>query len=438
MSENARSKQQAVGPFEALLRKSDDGIVILDTDGVVQFVNPAAARIFGHPEEELVGTDLGFPLVNGEKTEVEILNRHEGLRTVEMIATETRWYEKPVYLAVFRDITERLEAEEKYRLLAENTSDLIVVLENEQTVFISPSVESILGYTPQQFAGFGPLEIVHPEDRDRVAAEIAEKLHRPAEGSLRYVCRQRHADGTYRWIETAAIKRIVESGNAITVLNSRDISERVRTEAELKKAVEEKTYLLRELNHRVKNNLAIVTSLIGTKDAALGDSVDLADLKHRIEAIRIVHDRLYRSDEVKQIDVGGYLHDLLATVFSSLGDRRVAIENRVEAIMVETKVAIPLGLIVNEIATNAIKHGFDPDIEARFTVEMRREPEDGVCVLTLANSGRPFPENVDLNRTDSLGLRLVPLLVNQIGGTVDLERTPSATFTIRFPIEHAR
>jgi two-component system sensor kinase len=433
MSEHPCFENQVTGPFEVLLRKSGDGIVIVDHQGIICFVNPAAAEIFGRAEEELVGTDLGFPLANGDKTEVEVINRHEGLKTVQMIATETVWYDKPVYLAMFHDITRQIEAEEKYRLLAENTSDLIVVLEGDEVVFISPSVETILGYTVEEFTRLGHLDVVHPEDREAIAEEISEHLQRRPEGRLRYLSRQRHADGTYRWIETAAVKRVVESGRTITVLNSRDVSERVSAQEQLQAALEEKTYLMKELNHRIKNNLALVTSLIGTKDAALGEEVDLSDLKSRIEAIRIVHDRLFHTEEVRRIDLRGYLEDLLATIFSSMTRRDVKLETNIEPVSIETKTAIPLGLIVNEVATNAIKHGFAADMEARFNVVLSSAANGDGYVLMLANSGRPFPEDVDLNNTESLGLKLVPLLADQIGGTVDLDREPSARFTVRFP-----
>lgn len=103
-------------PFMALLRKSRDGIVIVDEAGAILFVNPAAAEIFGRPEEELIDNDLGFPLIEGEKTEVEILNRSSGTRYVEMMTTETRWYDQHVSMAIFHDISRRVEAEEKQQV----------------------------------------------------------------------------------------------------------------------------------------------------------------------------------------------------------------------------------------------------------------------------------------------------------------------------------
>ncbi len=421
-------------PLFALLRKSSDGIVILDTHGSILFVNAAAARLFGRSEAELLGTTLGLPSASGEKTVIEVLQKGAGPRTVEMTATETVWEQKPVHLAILHDITREVEAEQKYRLLAQNTSDLIVVIEDGEETFISPSVTDVLGYSAAEFRALGALGTVHSDEKDEIATSMETSLFGVETGRLRFVCRHRHADGRYRRLETVGRKETLDTGKTVTVLNSRDVTERVEAEMGLERALEQKNYLMQELNHRVKNNLAIVTSLIATKEAALDDEVDFSDLRSRIDAIRIVHEHLYQTEEASSINMKDYLEDLLATVFASLSDRHVQVDTEVASISVSTKTAIPLGLIVNEVATNAIKHGFTDGEPPRFTARMASVPSEGACVLTLSNNGAPMPENIDLNRSNSLGLRLTSLLVEQIDGTLDLQKNPSPTFTIRFPV----
>jgi two-component sensor histidine kinase len=205
-------------------------------------------------------------------------------------------------------------------------------------------------------------------------------------------------------------------------------------EEQLRSALSEKDSLMAELNHRVKNNLAIISSLINLKNSALGESVDLSDIKHQIDAVRIVHDKLYKSSDVTYIEVRDYLQDLLWTVFSSFAAMTVEIVNRVKNIKMPTRKAVPVGLITNEIATNAIKYGFTGDEDARFTVELEEAPEGGEYVLILSNTGNPFPEDIDLDNPETLGLRLISALVTQLDGTIELQRKPNPRFTIRFPV----
>ncbi|MFP4268727.1 MAG: PAS domain S-box protein [Spirochaetaceae bacterium] len=196
-------------------------------------------------------------------------------------------------------------------------------------------------------------------------------------------------------------------------------------------ALREKDFLMKELNHRVKNNLNLVSSLISLKDSETEE--DLSDLKHRIVAIKMVHEKLHQHNDVDKIEVREYFHDLLESVFSLSAVEDLEIVNNIEEVDIPTKTAIPLGLVVNEIATNAVKYGFIPGKKAAFTIGMSKDPKNTHYVLTLSNSGNPFPEEVNLERPETLGLQLLTTLVRQIGGTIELKKRPYPEFTIRFP-----
>ncbi|MFP4179708.1 MAG: PAS domain S-box protein [Spirochaetaceae bacterium] len=196
-------------------------------------------------------------------------------------------------------------------------------------------------------------------------------------------------------------------------------------------ALREKDFLMKELNHRVKNNLNLVSSLISLKDSESEE--DLSDLKHRIVAIKMVHEKLHQHNDVDKIEVREYFHDLLESVFSLSAVEDLEIVNNIEEVDIPTKTAIPLGLVVNEIATNAVKYGFIPGKKAAFTIGMSKDPDNTHYVLTLSNSGTPFPEEVNLERPETLGLQLLTTLVRQIGGTIELKKRPYPEFTIRFP-----
>lgn len=223
-------------------------------------------------------------------------------------------------------------------------------------------------------------------------------------------------------------------GNIIgAVVAMHDITSLKEAEKDLQISLEEKEFLMQELGHRVKNNLMMVSSLISLKDSALGGRADLTDIKRQVEAILLLHEKLDGMERVNNIDFGKYVEELVENLFS-FSRKPVKLEIDITDILLPTKQAVPLGLIVNEIATNAVKHGLTDEEEANFSVSLREVPAAGEYILTLSNNGKPFPEGIDLENPSTLGLRLVSALVSQLNGTVELTRAPHPVFTIRFPM----
>jgi len=177
----------------------------------------------------------------------------------------------------------------------------------------------------------------------------------------------------------------------------------------------------------------MVSSLIGLKDSALGDAADLSDIRARISAISFIHEKLYDTEDISHIDFRAYTRALLPSIFSFHAGPRVRIEDAVDGITLPTRTAVNLGLLVNELATNAMKHGFTPDEEPCFSVTLSENCDEDCYLLTVTNSGRPFPADVDLEAPRSMGLQLVRALVEQLGGTIELSRTPHPTFAVRVP-----
>jgi len=192
----------------------------------------------------------------------------------------------------------------------------------------------------------------------------------------------------------------------------------------------EKDYLMKELNHRVKNSLNMVSSLVGLKEAQ--SDADLSDVKHQINTISLIHQKLYQTESVTEICLKGYIGSLLSSVVS-FSTRNVIIEEDIDNVCIPTSQATTLGLIINEIATNAIKHGFTDTQEAILSVKLEEDQKNGHYQIRLSNTGAPFPEGIGLANPQTLGLQLISSLTEQLGGTVELQRTPHPVFTIRFP-----
>lgn len=200
----------------------------------------------------------------------------------------------------------------------------------------------------------------------------------------------------------------------------------------LKQLLEEKEYLMQELNHRVKNNLIMVSALISLKNSSIGDAADLSDLENRINAISFLHERLYRSDSLDAVNIGEYLEQIAKTVLSTFSHTPVNLITTIDPLQLEAKDAVSLGLILNELATNAIKHGYIGVDQPEFSIELKHTQDDPPCRLVLTNNGQPISDDFDMDNPGSLGIRLIKELVNGLGGTIEIIREPHPVFTISF------
>jgi two-component sensor histidine kinase len=225
------------------------------------------------------------------------------------------------------------------------------------------------------------------------------------------------------------------------LVSTLDISTRVRLEEELKnsyeelrKALEEKEYLLREVYHRVKNNLATVSSLIKLKSSEVEQEAGLSDLDSQVTAIWSLHEKLYQGDQVDKVYLRQYLSELLESIFENLSRLYVKTLVRIdEQLWVDPDTAICLGLITNEVATNAVKYGFSAAEPPEFELSIHPEDDGKRYVMHIGNNGNPFPEDVDFDSSATLGLRLIASLVEQLRGTLDLRKRPTPLYTITFP-----
>ena len=206
---------------------------------------------------------------------------------------------------------------------------------------------------------------------------------------------------------------------------------------ELNDALAEKEILLKEIHHRVKNNLQSLIYLIDMQAERIKDTEALRvvrDLQGRFRAMAIVHEKLYQSEDFAQIDFEDYLQDLAPHLLSALGNNR-AIFLRVDAanLIISVDIAIPCGLIVNELVTNALKYAFpDPDVSGcEISVVLRLQ--DGEYVLTVSDNGVGLPSEMDWRATESLGLKLVNIWATyQLGGSIEVDTQQGTTFIIRF------
>ncbi len=319
------------------------------------------------------------------------------------------------------------ESREKYRKIVDDAPIGIVRTRPDGGILeVNPFFAEWLGYTPDELKELKIQDLTHPEDYEKEIDLIAE-LQRGERSTVEIDKRYRKKDGGWIWGHLVTNILYGEGGNKMCGLGMVvDISQ-------WKEAEEEKDFLMRELNHRVKNNLALVNSLISLKDTELGEDIDLTDLMYRVDTIRIVHEKLLENRRITHIDFKDYIDEILGSIFS-LQKGQITVQNSITDITLDVRRAIPLGLIINEAATNAVKHGFDPNGGGTFFVDLREDTHTDEYVLTVSNTGNPFPPDIDIHDPKTLGLQLISALVRQLEGSLFVKRKPHPEISVRFPL----
>jgi two-component sensor histidine kinase len=228
-----------------------------------------------------------------------------------------------------------------------------------------------------------------------------------------------------------------EAGTLVGAVNVLvDITERKQAEERLQASLSEKEVLLREIHHRVKNNLQVVAGLLYLQSDQLKSPEDVAlfeDIQNRVKSMALVHESLYRTGDLARFNFARYIESFTPHLLQSLAAERSRIELKMEleTITLDVDTAIPCGLILNELLTNALKYAFPDGRSGDIHIGLRAV--DGHVMLSVHDSGIGLPDGFDLNSLESLGLQLVSMLTKQLGATLTLTRQGGTTFTVSIP-----
>jgi two-component sensor histidine kinase/HAMP domain-containing protein len=233
--------------------------------------------------------------------------------------------------------------------------------------------------------------------------------------------------------------QIKERTSELTTTNERllkEISERQRAEEQINASLQEKEVLLREIHHRVKNNLQVIASLLNLQARNIVDEHVLEPLREsqtRIESMALIHQKLYDSDDLMGVNFAEYSRNLATHLLSSYGvSQKVALKvDSDDGISLGINSAIPCGLIINELVSNSLKYAFTGKQDGEIRIALRRK-EDGRIKLMVADNGAGIPDKIDFRNTESLGLRLVNILSEQLEGTLELDTTGGTSFELTF------
>ncbi len=338
---------------------------------------------------------------------------------------------------VLERTAELTRSEERFRLLVEGVKDCAIFMLDPQGCVVTwnSGAERFKGYKAEEIIGRHFSCFYPPEDlaKHKPDEELARAL---ANGSFEDDGVRIRKDGT-RFIANVLITPVYdESGRHIGFAKiTRDISERVAAQAQAMEALR-REILLKEIHHRVKNNLQVVNSLLYLQSVRIADPTTVGILKEsqtRVKSIALIHEKLYRGSDLGRVDFTEYARDLVADLFRTYGINQEAIVLRcdIRDVSLPIDAAIPCGLIINELTSNALKHAFPPGTAGEITITMARTDDDNV-LLTVSDTGAGFPKDVNWRKSKSLGLNLVMDLTKQLGGAVEMNSDRGTTFKITF------
>lgn len=215
-----------------------------------------------------------------------------------------------------------------------------------------------------------------------------------------------------------------------------ELSDRKQAEANLKNSLKEKEILLKEIHHRVKNNLCVVASLLELQSNTVADpqvSKMFEESQNRLYSMALIHEKLYRSTNLAQINFGEYLEDLVSNLFHSynISNNRIQLQVLAEPISLNLETATPCGLIANELVSNTLKHAFPDGTTGTVSVECYQTGDQEINLLVKDN-GIGFPQNLDFRKTHSMGFQVVCTLTEQLEGTIEISRKLGTSFHLKF------
>lgn len=319
----------------------------------------------------------------------------------------------------------------------EAAPDAIVVVDSAgRIVIVNQLTERLFGYSRGELLGKS-VEFLVPERYRAHHHEFrADYFHEPRTrpmGEGRELAGRRK-DGSEFPVEISLSPLDTDQGTLVISI-IRDTTQRRLVEARLRASLQEKEVLLKEIHHRVKNNLQIVSSMLNLQIDRVVDPEALELFKEsqtRVRSIALFHEKLYQSRDLTRVDIAEYLRGLATDLFATYGVNQdeIALELRTEDVPIGVDAAISCGLIVNELVSNALKHAFPPGRRGTVRVALRRD--DGEVALEVADDGVGMPRDLDFPNPSTLGLELVCILTEQVRGSIALDRERGTRFLIRF------
>jgi PAS domain S-box-containing protein len=445
--------------LRSILKTTQDGFCVMDMDGRVVDVNNAYCEMCGYSRAEFL--QLSIPDIDADEQPELTKERIEQIRSsgyalfdarnrrkdgstfdVEVSASFLGGAEDKI-VAFYRDITERkkfeIELQEQKDLLqniTDNLFEVVALTDRYGTIKFSGNAHRGLGYESNRLVGKTVFEFIHPEDSPRIEADFAQWIPSGAVHRIQEF-RYRRSDGSYTWVETAGKKILGADGDVKELLfSSRDITERKMAEGEVQRQLAEKETLLKEVHHRIKNNMAQVEALLSLQTQSTVNPAVQAALREamaRVQSMRVLYEKLLIGEDYQDSSVKDYIESLVDSLVAVFPEREnVSIEKSIADFPLSSKKLIAVGIIINELVTNIFKYAFTGRDDGH--VAIRLDKSETHATLIIQDDGVGIANTVATKESAGFGLTLVQMLAEQLHGSYRIENDNGTKNVLEFEL----
>ena len=434
--------------YRSLFDSMKNGVMVLDPLERIMDFNPSAETLF-NLNNASYGVDAGRNLKMWN--EISPKGKKEGIVSIKIDEPDKKWIEvqfTPIYLQglfsgwiyIFEDISNRKKAEDliiksekKYRELADLLPQTVFETDiNADLTFMNVYAFEMFGYSQEDIDnGLNILKLIVEEERPISRNKIKNVLEGQVTGDEYTAQRRDKSLFPIMLYSNPIINDDVHEGFRGIII---DISDLKNAEEKIFASLKEKEVLLQEIHHRVKNNMQIISSLLSLQANHTGSEEAaevLNESRGRVKSMAMIHEKLYHSHNLSQLNIGEYLNNLVKHILSSYSSVSSRITSNVEVddIYLNIDTALPMGLIVNELVSNCIKHAFK---DGTGCVDVNLSPDGDGYILTVSDNGVGLPEDIDPFESNSLGLKLVNSLSIQLEGELEVLRDSGTSFILKF------
>jgi PAS domain S-box-containing protein len=351
---------------------------------------------------------------------------------------------------ISEDITERImteaalrENEQKYRHLIETSQGIIWSVNTEGILtFVNPAALKLYGYAAEEVMGRKFSDFISKELQEKGIEKFKQFLD--SDSIIQYETDWFHKNGTQFYLSCNIIALRDDTGKIIGITGTAvDITERKKAEEQLKLSLQEKEALLKEVHHRVKNNLQVISSLLDLQSQQIQDPVTMEVFRasqNRVKSIALIHEKLYQSDNLARVNLAEYIQSLTSYLLQTypIDPNNISLQLQVKQIFLNLDIVIPCGLIINELVSNALKYGFPGNTKGTIWVCLNSvclastEKQGQQFTLVIGNNGMKLQDEQQFYQPKSLGFQLVQALVKQLQGTIEITSSPGTEFKIKF------
>jgi len=445
--------------YKDILNIITENVFIIDYEGTILDINNSVREGYGYTKEYLVGQkiDILFPpgknnineffqkiqkAYKGKTQSLEFwsIQKNDNLTLRQVNLTQGEFFGKKAVIAVSRDITKQRKVEhelQKYEMIV-NQSPLCIIVTNKEgdIEYVNPQFTNLTGHTLEDALGKNPRILKSGQTHAETYINMWKTI---LSGNIwEGVLYNKKKNGEL-YIERASIAPIISRDNKIIniVAIKEDITKIEKSEAEIKKLLAEKEILLKEVHHRVKNNMSTLDSMLKLQREEVHDPIAMAaleDTSMRIRTMIELYDKLYGSADYTNLSAEEYFSSLIDEIVSSFPKgNSIHVNKEFDKLFFDVKILHPLGIIVNEIITNVMKYAYKDATDPVLNISLKKHTN--TVSLVVQDNGAGLPQNFDIEKQTGFGLRLIILLTAQLQGEFIMENNNGTRNKLTFPVQ---